>query len=270
MGALSYAVILSTFLGYRVRTAKLFYYWPKYDIRIIEAKPDDMRTYLEEAAGVSRYKERRRETENRIQHTKDNLVRLSDVRAELEKQLGTLKRQANAAEKFQILKQEERVIKGQWLSLQWRDLDLQRVNESLQIQQQATKLEAQLAEITDINLQLEYKREAQSTENETFQEVQRRYYAIGSDITRHEQDIHHHQERQKQWQLDIEQVSHDWQSVSDELEESEEKSHELATTRRAAPAAEQLLNRCRCNAKISHAEQAMQEWQNHSDDLIKM
>ena len=63
-------------------------------------------------------------TENRIQHTKDNLARLSDVRAELEKQLGTLKRQANAAEKFQLLKQEERVIKAQWLSLQWRELDL--------------------------------------------------------------------------------------------------------------------------------------------------
>jgi chromosome segregation protein len=237
--------------------------------RIIEAKPDDMRTYLEEAAGVSKYKERRRETENRIQHTKDNLARLSDVRSELEKQLGTLKRQANAAEKFQILKQEERVMKAQWLSLQWRDLDLQRVNETLQIQQQATKLEAQLAEITDINLQLEYKREAHSTENETFQEVQRRYYAIGSDITRLEQDIHHHQERQKQWQLDIEQVTHDWQNVKDELDESEEKSHELAMdieelNPAAGLAAESVKS---VMQKLTHAEQAMQEWQNHSDEF---
>lgn len=237
--------------------------------RIIEAKPDDMRTYLEEAAGVSKYKERRRETENRIQHTKDNLARLSDVRSELEKQLGTLKRQANAAEKFQILKQEERVMKAQWLSLQWRDLDLQRVNETLQIQQQATKLEAQLAEITDINLQLEYKREAHSTENETFQEVQRRYYAIGSDITRLEQDIHHHQERQKQWQLDIEQVTHDWQNVKDELNESEEKFHELAMDiEELNPAAELAAESVKSVIqKLTHAEQAMQEWQNHSDEF---
>lgn len=237
--------------------------------RIIEAKPDDMRTYLEEAAGVSKYKERRRETENRIQHTKDNLARLSDVRAELEKQLGTLKRQANAAEKFQILKQEERVIKAQWLSLQWRDLDLQRVNETLQIQQQATKLEAKVAEITDINLQLEYKREAQSTENETFQEVQRRYYAIGHDITRLEQDIHHHQERQKQWQHDIEQVNHDWQNVKDELEESEEQSQELAIEiEELTPAAELSVESAKSvMLKLANAEQAMQEWQNHSDEF---
>ncbi len=237
--------------------------------RIIEAKPDDMRTYLEEAAGVSKYKERRRETENRIQHTKDNLARLSDVRAELEKQLATLKRQANAAEKFQMLKQEERVIKAQWLSLQWRDLDLQRMNETLQIQQQATQLEAKLAEITDINLQLEYKREAQSTENETFQEVQRRYYAIGSDITRLEQDIHHHQERQKQWTLDIEQVNHDWQNVKDELEESEEKSHELAMdVEELTPTAELAAESVKSvMLKLTHAEQAMQEWQNHSDEF---
>src|SRR5580658_7458589 len=71
--------------------------------RIIEAKPDDMRMYLEEAAGISKYKERRRETENRIQHTKENLARLNDIRAELEKQLQNLQRQANAAEKFQTL-----------------------------------------------------------------------------------------------------------------------------------------------------------------------
>lgn len=237
--------------------------------RIIEARPDDMRTYLEEAAGVSKYKERRRETENRIQHTKDNLARLSDVRAELEKQLGTLKRQANAAEKFQVLKQEERVIKAQWLAIQWRDLDSRMANETLQIQQQVTGLEARLAEITDINLQLEYKREAQSTENETFQEVQRRYYVIGSDITRFEQDIYHHQERQKQWQLDIEQVNHDWQSISDEWEESEKKSQELAINiEELEPAIEAAGELAKAKIiELSYAEQAMQEWQNHWDEF---
>ncbi len=71
--------------------------------RLIEAKPDDMRVYMEEAAGISKYKERRRETENRIQHTKDNLARLNDVRVELDKQLSTLQRQANAAEKYKTL-----------------------------------------------------------------------------------------------------------------------------------------------------------------------
>ncbi len=237
--------------------------------RIIEAKPDDMRTYLEEAAGVSKYKERRRETENRIQHTKDNLARLNDVRVELDKQLGTLKRQANAAEKFQILKQEERVIKAQWLALQWRDLDSRIVNETLQIQQNATKLEAKIAETTDINLQLEYKREEQTADNEAFQEIQRRYYAVGSDITRLEQDIHHHQERQKQWQLDIAQVSQDWQNVKEEMDESEEQLQELAQDiETLAPEAEEAAQSVKATmAKLAQDEQLMQEWQNHWDEF---
>ena len=79
--------------------------------RLIEAKPDEMRVYLEEAAGISKYKERRRETENRIQHTKENLERLNDVRNELDKQLNTLKRQASAAERFKVLKEEERNLR---------------------------------------------------------------------------------------------------------------------------------------------------------------
>lgn len=80
--------------------------------RIVEAKPDEMRVYLEEAAGVSKYKERRRETETRIKHTHENLARLNDLRSELEKQLNHLQRQAQAAEKFKTLKQEERTLRG--------------------------------------------------------------------------------------------------------------------------------------------------------------
>src|SRR3990167_6843256 len=66
--------------------------------RLIEAKPEELRTFIEEAAGISKYRERRRETENRMRNTKDNLDRLNDIREELNKQLNTLNRQAKAAE----------------------------------------------------------------------------------------------------------------------------------------------------------------------------
>lgn len=237
--------------------------------RIIEAKPDDMRIYLEEAAGVSRYKERRRETENRIQHTKDNLARLSDVRAELEKQLNSLKRQANAAEKFQIFKQEERVIRAQWLAIQWRDLDARLVSETLQIQQQSTGLEARQAELSELNLQLEYKREAQRAANEVFQEVQRRYYAVGNNITRYEQDIHHHQERQKQWQLDIQQSDKDGLEVKRHLEETEaelcELGEEIFHLEPESQTAMASVNEVM--AKLAHVEEAMQQWQTQWDEF---
>jgi chromosome segregation protein len=72
--------------------------------RIIESKPEELRGYLEEAAGISKYKDRRHETELRIQHTKENLARVNDLCLELDKQLTHLKHQANVAEKFKQLK----------------------------------------------------------------------------------------------------------------------------------------------------------------------
>src|SRR5882762_8877331 len=91
--------------------------------RVIEARPDDIRAFLEEAAGISRYKERRRETENRIGHTRENLERLNDVRDEVEKQIGRLQRQAATARRYQSLKDEERKLQGEVLALKLQRLD---------------------------------------------------------------------------------------------------------------------------------------------------
>ena len=81
--------------------------------RVIEAKPEELRDFLEEAAGISKYKERRRETENRLRHTQENMDRLSDLREELGKRITHLKRQATMAEKYKVLKQEERQLKAE-------------------------------------------------------------------------------------------------------------------------------------------------------------
>lgn len=237
--------------------------------RVIEAKPDDMRVYLEEAAGVSKYKDRRRETENRIQHTKDNLARLNDVRAELEKQLGTLKRQAAAAEKFKILKQEERTLRSQWLTIQWRQLDARLVSESLQIQQQSTGLEARQTELGEIKLHLDYKRDAQHLTNETFQEIQRRYYTIGNDISRLEQEIQHQQERRQQMHADIQQAENDWLDVKNNSEETQEQLQELMgdilqlepESQTAFAEVEEAVE------ALQTAEKAMHQWQNQWDEF---
>ncbi len=240
--------------------------------RIVEAKPDDMRIYLEEAAGVSRYKERRRETENRMQHTKDNLARLNDVRAELEKQLSTLQRQANAAEKFKLLKQEERLVRGQWYGIQWRQLDNRLVNESLQIQQQATGLESRQADLGEINLQIEYQREVEHQANEAFQEVQRQYYTTGSDITRLEQEIQHHEERVRQWQADIQQVDNDGLAVKNELGAAQDEAQQLTDELlQLAPEAENAANRMNTAIhELEETEEAMQDWQGQWDEFNQL
>jgi chromosome segregation protein len=93
--------------------------------RLIEAKPEELRNFIEEAAGISKYKERRRETENRIRRTQENLARLTDLREELERQLERLHRQAQAAEKYQEYKAEERQLKAQLLALRWQTLNQQ-------------------------------------------------------------------------------------------------------------------------------------------------
>jgi chromosome segregation protein len=93
------------------------------DLQADRAKPEDLRNFIEEAAGISKYKERRRETENRIRRTHENLARLTDLREELERQLERLHRQAEAAKKYQEYKGEERQLKAQLSALRWQDLN---------------------------------------------------------------------------------------------------------------------------------------------------
>ncbi len=89
---------------------------------VVEARPEEIRGHLEEAAGISRYKERRRETERRIQHTRDNLARLSDLREEVTKHLNRLKRQAAAAKRYRKLQQEKRELESRLVTLRWKKL----------------------------------------------------------------------------------------------------------------------------------------------------
>lgn len=105
--------------------------------RLIESRPQELRVFIEEAAGISRYKERRKETETRIGHTRDNLERLTDVRDELGKNLEKLKRQSAAAERYKALRASERQLKAELTTLKWYHY-----NEQLQqANQQLTELE---------------------------------------------------------------------------------------------------------------------------------
>ena len=91
--------------------------------RMIEAKPEEMRVFIEEAAGISKYKERRKETSSRIIRTKDNLDRLLDVIDEVDKQINHLNRQAKTAERYKTMKHEERRLSADILAIRIRDLN---------------------------------------------------------------------------------------------------------------------------------------------------
>ena len=164
--------------------------------RLIEAKPEELRQFLEEAAGISKYKERRRETENRISHATENLERLNDLREELEKRLQHLKRQATTAEKYKVLKQEERVLKAQLLALRWRTLDTLVAEDAAGINVQQNALEAAVAEQRQHESQLEKQRVEHTRANDSFNATYRQVLDAGAQIARVEESIQHLRTRQ--------------------------------------------------------------------------
>lgn len=170
--------------------------------RLIEARPEDLRSYIEEAAGISKYKERRRETENRIGRTQENLARLSDLREELGRQLERLHSQAKSAEKYQQYKIEERQLKAELTAIRWRDLHSKTENHQRVIREQELALEALITEQQNADTHIEQYRDKHHDLSENFNQIQGRFYAVGAEIARIEQTIQHNQQRVKQLQQD--------------------------------------------------------------------
>jgi chromosome segregation protein len=171
--------------------------------RLIEAKPEDLRNFIEEAAGISKYKERRRETETRIRRTHENLARLTDLREELERQLERLHRQAQSAEKYQEYKAEERQLKAQLSALKWQALNELVGQREAVIGDQETAVEALVAEQRNADASIERLRDGHHELSERFNQVQGRFYSVGGDIARVEQSIQHGQQRLRQLQDDL-------------------------------------------------------------------
>ncbi|MDD9893474.1 MAG: chromosome segregation protein SMC, partial [Gammaproteobacteria bacterium] len=235
--------------------------------RLIEAKPEEMRVFLEEAAGISKYKERRRETENRIKHTRENLERLDDVRHELEKQLERLNRQAKAAAKYKELQAESRDAKATLMGLRLREINQDIESYSSSLNERSVEVDAAHAELRAIETELEKNREAQADANQAFNEVQGRYYAVGADISRLEGEIRHQQELSQQQNQELEQVTHAVGELRGHQQRDAERLEELNAL------LDELEPRLEClaatdeEAAAAHeeSEEAMEEWQNRWD-----
>ena len=157
--------------------------------RVIEAKPEDLRDFIEEAAGISKYKERRRETENRIRHTIENLDRLNDLREELGRRLAHLKRQATLAEKYRELKAAQRALEAEHLALRWRALDEEAGRHAAEIADQQRRLDAALAGQRRTEAELEKTRAAFTEATDAFNRCYRDVLGAGAEIARTEESI---------------------------------------------------------------------------------
>jgi chromosome segregation protein len=237
--------------------------------RIIESKPEDLRGLFEEAAGVSRYKERRRETENRIKHTRENLSRVEDIRKELETQLNRLQRQSRAAQRYKELKQEERTVRAQLLSLRWRSLDGEVRGHDSAISARETELEGIIAGLRAIEAEIERLRIAQTESNDKFNQVQGEFYAAGAEVSNIEQAIAHARDTREQHQREQEQVNRSWEEASHHLRADQTRLTELrAKIELSAPLLnERQTQRDQTSEALRAAEQAMQEWQNAWDSF---
>ncbi|MEW8027628.1 MAG: chromosome segregation protein SMC [Candidatus Thiodiazotropha sp.] len=231
--------------------------------RLIEARPEDLRSFLEEAAGISKYKERRRETENRIRHTRENLERLTDLREEVSKQLQHLKRQAATAEKYQELKQQERQVKAELLALRWRSLHLDLEQRQRKIAELQNRLEEAIAEQRKLEAAIESDRDKHTQVNDRFNEVQGKFYSLGAEISGLEQAIQYARDSQRQQQQDLEQVEQALQESEAHKAQDEERLTELnASLQQEQPKLDQARGEEAKHSEALHeAEQAMQAWQ---------
>lgn len=235
--------------------------------KLIEAKPEELRNFIEEAAGISKYKERRRETENRIRRTQENLARLTDLREELERQLERLHRQAQAAEKYQEYKAEERQLKAQLLALRWQTLNQQVGSREQVIGDQEVAFEALVAEQRSADASIERLRDGHHELSERFNLVQGRFYSVGGDIARVEQSIQHGQQRLRQLQDDLREAEKARLETESHLGHDrtllatlgEELDMLLPEQEMTAAAAEESA------ASLEEAEAAMHGWQEQWD-----
>ncbi|MGB0379405.1 MAG: chromosome segregation protein SMC [Luminiphilus sp.] len=235
--------------------------------RLIESKPEELRVFIEEAAGISKYKERRKETESRMRRTVENLERLTDLREELDRNLQHLQRQAQAAEKYAEYKSEERVLKAELLALQWRELQ-QESEGSRQAQQELDlKREAQRTELQHIESSIETLRVQAAEATDRFNEVQAGYYTVGGEVTRVEQAIKFEREKRETIQQDLESTQRSLLEAKGHLAADEERltgwREELSSLE---PALEQSRSASeRAVAEMNKAEESMNDWQGQWD-----
>ncbi|MCH8503573.1 MAG: chromosome segregation protein SMC [Ectothiorhodospiraceae bacterium] len=230
--------------------------------RIIEAKPEELRVYLEEAAGISLYKERRKETERRIRGTRENMERLNDVRDEVGSQLEKLRRQAQTAERYKTLKKDERQLRAELLAMRLRDLGVQVQAGQSAIQEQENALEARLAQQRGAERQQVESRERQSEYSEQLNAVQGRYYSLGSDIARIEQQISHRRELRQRHERDLQVNADALSDVDRTLEQDREKlqllEQRLGELREEIAEADEL--EAEASDRVIETQQALDAW----------
>ena len=189
--------------------------------RIVEARPDELRVFLEEAAGVTKYKERRKETENRLADTRENLVRVEDIRQELGERMERLEEQAEIARKYKSfsgdLKHKQQLL---WM-LRRNEARAEREQFSKEIEKAVLALETRNAALRDTEARLVEVRERHFAASDALQEAQKESYRSASEVSRLETEIRHRKESHQEYESRLVQLRDDqilWQEDIEKLD----------------------------------------------------
>lgn len=230
--------------------------------RIIESKPEELRAMFEEAAGVSRFRERRRETETRIRHTRENLTRVEDIRRELETQLNRLQRQARAAERYKELKAEEQRLHAELIVLRIRVLEAGAAEHEAIVRSRETAMEGLIAALREIEAKIEKARVERTEQTDAFNAVQAEFYGAGAEIQRLEQAIAHARETRAALEQERDRTARAREEAAGHRAADEARRNELE---QALLGSEPELARRReqtgaAQTALTESESAMQAW----------
>jgi chromosome segregation protein len=231
--------------------------------RIIEARPEDLRLFLEEAAGISKYKERRRETETRIRHTRENLERLDDLREEVGKQLQHLERQAATAEKYTQLRADERRLDLELKALRWCVLDDEMQRQERLLGEAENITESGIAKQRRLEADIDARRADHYAATDSFNEIQGRFYAVGAEIARAEQSIQFAAESRGRREAELVRLEQELYEAEHHLERDQTRladiASELARDEPAWRLAEQTLSEV--VGAVMTVEDQMKAWE---------
>ncbi|MDI9239642.1 chromosome segregation protein SMC [Lysobacter sp. LF1] len=235
--------------------------------QVIEAKPEELRIYLEEAAGISKYKERRKETETRIRHTRENLDRLSDLREEVGKQLEHLKRQARQAEQYQTIQAERKVKDAEWKALEHRALDQKLQAQREKLNTQETRLQQLIAEQREAEREIEVGRVKREEAAEGLNKAQAASYEVSGTLARVEQQIQHQREMATRLQKARDEAMAALAELGEHIGSDQTKLDVLRTAMaETEPKLEQLRDEDGMRQEaLREAEAALNDWQQRWD-----
>ena len=188
---------------------------------LIEAKPDEMRVFLEEASGISKYKQKRKETESRIKNTRENLNRLNDLKEEIDKQIKRLKKQARDAEKYKELKNREKDIEGEIIYCKISDIDKKLEQNDSESKSYRDTYDDRLTKLRKVEADIEELRIKNNEVNESFNLKQKDHFEIQANIARIEQSIEYEKELESQKSINAQEIKKELDRIKIEYSEDQ-------------------------------------------------